>query len=117
MYTVSLNIGYESGSSGILNKFPISYQFTTVREFTDFIRKSSIHFADWAVQNYVPKSSIVLYTNIYMVYMEDGEEWTWSWEFDIRMENVREYKPLIMISDEELQSLLRNLKIEDVLNG
>ncbi len=118
MYTAVFNIGYETeSSSGVLNRTPIIYQFNSVKEYTDFIRGGMVNIVDWAIKNYVPKSSIVLYTNISRLYMEGDEEWVWSNDFNIKCKNIREYKPLINLSDEEIEALLRDEVINNVLNG
>lgn len=118
MQTAVFNIGYETkSSSGVLNRTPIIYQFDSVKEYTNFIRGGMVNIVDWAIKNYVPKSSIVLYTNISRLYMEGDEEWVWSNDFNIKCKNIREYKPLINLSDEEIEALLRDEVINNVLNG
>lgn len=118
MYTAVFNIGYETGySSGVLNRTPIIYHFDDVREYTNFIRGGVVNIVDWAIKSHVPKSSIVLYTRISRLYMEGDEDWVWSNDFDIKCKNIREYKPLINLSDEEIEALLRDEVINNVLNG
>lgn len=117
MYTAVFNIGYETGySSGVLNRTPIIYHFDDVREYTNFIRGGVVNIVDWAIKNHVPKSSIVLYTRISRLYMEGDEDWVWSNDFDIKCKNIREYKPLINLSDEEIEALLRDEVINSILD-
>lgn len=121
-FTISFNIGYDvpSVASGVLNGFPMLYQFVTIREFTEFIRDNSLAFADWAIQHNVMKSSIVLYVNITRFYIECDEEWIYESFFRIKCKNIREYIPLLSMGDNEIQSLLksksRDEKINDVLD-
>jgi len=119
MYTFSLNIGYESstGSSGVLNKLPMIYRFDTPKDFTNFVRNNSIRLVDWAIQNHVPKSSLMLYVTINRFYEEEGEDWIWSNEFHIHLKNIREYIPYLDMTDEEIEAEGRDKTIDDVLNG
>lgn len=120
---VSMNIGYESsaGSAGVLNKIPMCWIFDNPKEFTKFIRKSMIDILGWSVSNHVPKSSLMLYVNIDRFYMEDGREWMWSNEFCIPCKNIREYKPFLEMTQDEVIALTearkREIAINDVLDG
>jgi hypothetical protein len=122
MYNISMNIGYETdGSSGILNRIPLVWEFGSIEDFTDFIRRCSIDFADWAIQNSVPKSSLILYTSINRYYTENGEEWNWNNDFTIHCKNIREYMPFLKMENTDISVLIeatrRDRKINDVLDG
>src|ERR1019366_4983472 len=107
MYIVSMNIGYDTkyGSAGILNTHPIMWEFESMSEFTEVIRTSCLTLAKWAMSNYVPKGSIVLYVGISRSSVEDGENYYYTNEYAIRCENIREYKPYIMMDDSEIEAL------------
>lgn len=118
MYYVSMNIGYSTESqSGILNTIPFVWKFDSVREFTSWIRTQQFNILLWSVDNYVPKSSLIMYVSINRYYMEDGEEWNWSNEFAIKCKNIREYKPFINLSREEIEALRREQKIDEVIGS
>jgi hypothetical protein len=68
------------------------------------------------MENYVPKSSLVLYVSISRSTIEDGENYIYSNEYAIRCENIREYKPYIMMEDSEIEALSRDEKINTIIN-
>ena len=120
---ISVNIGYKSSmGQGILSTFPIVWPFKNIREFTEFIRPQCLNLINWTTPNHVPKSSLVLHINIVTLYDEDGNEdpsgeWQDSREFTIHFKNVREYKPYMNMSDQEIEALNRDQKISNILDG
>jgi hypothetical protein len=121
MYKISLNIGYDTtyGQSGILTRFPICVGVSSMSNFSSYIRRSCFVLADWAIENHVPKGSIVLYTHVEREYTDVDGEWIWENDFAIKCKNIREYIPILDMSDDEIKARIkaddREGKIEDII--
>ncbi len=87
-YTISFNIGYDTGqgNSSIITRYPELFKDVTIREFTDIIRTSCQAIFSYSEAFYIPPSSIHLYV---IIQKEDDE-----YEISIKMMNVREYKTI-----------------------
>ena len=112
MIRVALNLG---GSNGPLNHFPMLFEFENIREWTDSIREESnmLSFLDWAVAYGVfPIRKMKLWA-----YIEHDE---WSWEFEVNLKNVREFKKYMDMDWEEIVSIVeayrREKKIDEILD-
>ena len=118
MLFISYNIGYSINYHGnsVLNLKPITYICDDISEFTSMIRRGHLVLADWAIQNNIPKSSLVLYVNIDRPYIENGEEWIWSNEFTIKCCNIREYSEIMTLSNADIEALIRENKINDIID-
>lgn len=118
MLFISYNIGYEISYHGnsTLNLRPITYICDDMRDFTSMIRRGYLVLADWAIQNNVPRSSLVLYVNIDRPYMENGEEWIWTNEFKIKCANIREYSKIMSLPNTDIEALIRESKINDIID-
>ena len=114
MVTVAINIGYETdGNNGVLSRFPMLWEFESVRSFTSFIRENSLDLVLWAIKSYVSKSSLVLYVNITREYSADD---CWENEFTIHCKNIREYMPYLHLYTEEIEAMKRDQKINSIIN-
>lgn len=113
-YIFSYNIGYVNG---VLNLTPFIITFKTIREFTDMVRNSKFQLSDWSRKNGIPNHSLCIYLKIYRTSKDEDGEWEWENEFKIMCRNIREFKPLVKMSDAEIDALQRDSKLEDILNG
>jgi hypothetical protein len=105
-YQVSLNIG--ASGTGVINSYPIFSEFSTIRDFTDWIRNdvSIFNIMMYGHKNWISRDSLCLYV---FIYMNLGEETYNDWKFRIECINIREYKNLLEqvkdLSREELDQL------------
>ena len=121
MIHISFNIGYEGTlSSGILTKYPTYYLMEQFKEFSEFIRDHPFDWLLWAHENNVPKSHMCFYLNIWEEDKNNADEY-WSWNFTIRVKNIREYQPFLKLSREEIDEIKiqkeRENKLDQLLNS
>jgi hypothetical protein len=122
MIDITFNIGYRGSiGSGMLNKFPIYYRFESFKEFSDHIRNNAFEWSLWAHDNYVSKSHLCFYVNIWEEDLKSNDGEWWNWEFIIHAKNIREFQPLLKISREEMEEMKiqrsREDKLEKILNS
>lgn len=118
---VSFNIGYEGTlGCGILNKFPVYYEMDSFKEFSDFIRKHPFEWLLWAHEHHVSKSYMCFHLTIWEQDKNNPEEY-WSWEFTIHVKNIREYKPFLNMTRDEVDEMKiqkeRENKLNELLNS
>jgi hypothetical protein len=119
MIHLSFNIGYESSfGSGTLTKYPSYYQMEDFKEFSDFLRGTPFDWLLWAHESHVPKSSLCFYLTIWEDDKNSDE--FWNWEFTIHVSNIREYKPYLKLTREEIEEMKlqksRENKLDEILN-
>jgi len=122
---ISFNIGYEGPlGSGNLTRFPIYYQMESFKEFSDLIRNHPFDWLLWAHENHVSKSHMCFFLTIweddkFNKHLDDDEYW--NWKFTIYAKNIREYKPFLTISRDEIDEMKiqkeRENKLEELLNS
>jgi hypothetical protein len=115
MIKISMNIG--GGGNGTYNNIPMFWEMESAREFTNFIREQMFNILLHSHDNYGIKSNCWIGVHIH----EDiDEENYFEWDFIIHCKNIREYKPFVKMSREEMDSLRverdRNDKINGILN-
>ena len=90
------------------------------KEFSDFIREHPFEWLLWAHENHVSKSHMCFYVTIWELDKKNDDEY-WSWNFTIHVNNIREYKPYLKISREEVDEMKiqrsRENKLEEILNS
>lgn len=121
MIHISFNIGYEGTlGSGTFTKYPTYYQMESFKEFSDFIRNHPFEWLLWAHENHVSKSHMCFYLNIWEEDKNNADEY-WSWNFTIRVKNIREYQPFLKLSREEVEEIRiqkeRENKLDELLNS
>lgn len=121
MIHISFNIGYEGTlGSGILTKYPTYYQMEQFKEFSEFIRNHPFDWLLWAHENHVSKSHMCFYLIIWEDDKNNADEY-WSWNFTIRVKNIREYQPFLKLSREEIDEIKiqkeRENKLDQLLNS
>jgi len=110
MLHITFNIGYEGRS---LNSHPIYYQIENFKDFSDMLRRDAFILACWASDNYISKYHLYLYIYIY----EDIDSDTYNdWNFSVKCENIREYKPYLNLQREEMEQLKIEISRENKLN-
>lgn len=105
------------GSGRPINTYPFYYQMDNFREFSKIIRRDAFTLALWASENWISKYHLYIYIHVQEDMDEDN---CWEWDFAIKCENIREYKPYLNLQQEEMERLKverdRNAKINDILN-
>jgi len=99
MIKVALNIGS-------LNQVPMFWEFESIRDFIVFIRENSIEISSWYFQSYGTGRNIKLGIYIKEDDINNIDEY-WEWNFIINCNNIREFKPLISLSHDDFNSLLK----------
>ena len=88
------------------------YQLEKFKDFSDMIRRDAFTLATWASDSHVSKYYLYLYIHVY----EDlGDEYN-DWDFAIKCENIREFKPYLKLSHEEMNQLKMENKREEKIN-
>ena len=118
---ISFNIGFEGTlGSGTFTKYPIYYQMESFKEFSDFIRNQPFDWLLWAHENHVSKSHMCFHLTIWEQDKNNTDEY-WSWNFKIRVKNIREYQPFLKLSREEVDEMKiqkeRENKLNELLNS
>jgi hypothetical protein len=112
MIKVSMNIGGGNGTS--YNKIPMFWEFESIRTFTDFIRENMFNILLYSHDNYGIKSNCWIGVHIER---DIDEENCLEWDFIINCKNIREFKPFVKMSREEMDSLRVERDRNDKLNG
>ena len=89
----------------------------TFKDFAAMIRRDAFTLARWACDNWVSKYHLYLYIHI----QEDVDDQTcWEWDFSVKYENIREYKPYLTLQREEIERLKvemnRDKQLNDILS-
>ena len=112
MIKVSMNIGAEG--SGSLNLVPMFWEFDTAKDFTNFIRQSSLEILNWMHNDYISKPKALL--GVHIVEDIENESSYWEWDFVIHCKNIREFKPYLSLSREDFEAAFESHKREKKLN-
>lgn len=114
MVHISLNIVAEGRP---LHAFPFYFQMDSFKEFSNMIRRDAFTLACWASDNWVSKYKLYCYIHVHEDTVNDSY---WEWDFAIKCENIREFKPYLNLQKEEVDALRieknREEKLEDLLN-
>ena len=90
------------------------------KEFSDFIRNQPFDWLLWAHENHVSKSHMCFHLTIWEQDKNNTDEY-WSWNFKIRVKNIREYQPFLKLSREEVEEIKiqkeRENKLNELLNS
>ncbi len=109
MIRIILNIGYKyDENSSILNDFPMSWEFTDISECFAWLRSQMFIILTWAHSSHIQKDRLCLFMRL-----ENDDEY---WEYKVWCKNIREYKLIMDLSDEEIEAMKRGLKIDEVLD-
>ena len=109
MITLTLNIGYESaeGALSTLNTFPFVCECENTTEMFEWLRGEMFNIFTWSVNHHIPKSRLRLFMRI--------DTTDLYYEYKINCSNVREYRPFMSMSSEEIEALVRESKIDEVI--
>ena len=121
MIDITFNIGYRGPlGSGMLNNFPIYYQMKSFKEFSNHLRNNAFEWSLWAHDNHVSKSHLCFYVNIWEEDLKSNSGEWWNWEFIIHVKNIREFKPILNLTRDEVDEMRlqkeREKKLNEILN-
>lgn len=101
---VSLNI---ISHDTTLNLIPMFFECKNIREWTDFIRKSTIDILDWPFNSFGQVNN----TKLGVCIREDiDQEEFYEWNFIIECKNIREFKPYMKMNFEQFDAIVKEHK-------
>jgi hypothetical protein len=118
MIDITFNIGYRGElGSGTLNIFPIYFPVESFKEFSNYIRNNAFEWSLFAHDENVPKSHLCFYVSIYEKDIKSNvdDDW-WYWNFIIHVKNIREFKPILNLTRDEVDEMRLQREREEKLN-
>jgi hypothetical protein len=106
-----MNIGRKGES---LNACPFFFRMETFKEFSDMLRRDAFVLATWASDHWISKYHLYLY-----IHIEEDDDY--EWDFHVKCENIREYKPYLKLQKEEMDQIkmenARERKINEIIDN